>query len=169
MGLILVYTGNGKGKTSACLGQVVRALGGGLRVALVQFMKEPGCAGEHRLLAEMLGEDFLAGGCGFFRDEAERPRHRKAAEAALAWARGRVDGRDMLILDEALYALRAGLLSREEVESLLELARERACHVILSGRDAPAWLVESADLVTSMEEIRHPWQKGLPAVAGVDF
>ena len=63
--MILVYTGNGKGKTSACLGQVVRALGSGLRVAFAQFMKESGCAGEQQVLERLLGADFLAGGCGF--------------------------------------------------------------------------------------------------------
>lgn len=167
--MILVYTGNGKGKTSACIGQVVRALGGGLRVAFAQFMKEDGCAGEQRVLERLLGADFLAGGCGFFRREEDRPRHRSAAEATLLWARRRLADHEILILDEALYALRAGLLLREEVEALLLEARERDCHVVLSGRDAPGWLLETADLVTSMEEIRHPWQKGLPAVPGVDF
>ena len=167
--MILVYTGNGKGKTSACLGQVVRALGSGLRVAFAQFMKESGCAGEQRVLERLLGVDFLAGGRGFFRREEERPRHRSAAEQTLLWARRQLADHDMLILDESLYALRAGLLLREELESLLLEARERSCHVVLSGRNAPDWLLETADLVTSMEEIRHPWQKGLPAVPGVDF
>ena len=167
--MILVYTGNGKGKTSACLGQVVRALGRGLRVAFAQFMKEDGCAGEQRMLARLLGEDFLAGGRGFFRREEDRPLHRSAAEATLAWARRRLAGYDVLVLDEALYALRAELISREELEALLREAREQECHVILSGRDAPGWLLDTAELVTSMEEIRHPWQQGLPAVSGVDF
>ena len=167
--MILVYTGHGKGKTSACLGQAVRALGSGLRVAFAQFMKEPGCAGEQCLLERLLGADFLAGGCGFFRREEERPRHRQAAGRTLAWARRQLAGHDVLILDEALYALRAGLLLREEIESLLQEARENDCHVVLSGRDAPGWLLDAADLVTRMEEIKHPWRQGLPAVAGVDF
>lgn len=167
--MILVYTGNGKGKTSACLGQVVRALGGGLRVAFAQFMKESGCAGEQQLLVQLLGKDFLAGGCGFFRREEDRPQHRQAAESTLAWAYRQLADHDMLILDEALYALRAGLLRQEELESLMQAARKTGCHVVLSGRDAPEWLVKEADLVTSMEEVKHPWQQGLPAVAGVDF
>ena len=167
--MILVYTGNGKGKTSACLGQAVRALGSGLRVAFAQFMKEPGCAGEQRLLERLLGSYFLAGGCGFFRREEDRPRHRHAAETTLAWARRRLAGHDVLILDEALYALRAGLLPREDVEALLREARENDCHVVLSGRDAPDWLLRTADLVTRMEEVKHPWKQGLPAVSGVDF
>ncbi|MFR8277376.1 MAG: cob(I)yrinic acid a,c-diamide adenosyltransferase, partial [Desulfovibrio fairfieldensis] len=117
--MILVYTGNGKGKTSACVGQAVRALGQNMTVAFGQFMKRDGQAGEQRMLAQWLGPRFLAGGEGFLRREEDRPAHRAAALRVLAWARARVPEADMLILDECLYALDAGILTRQEVEALM--------------------------------------------------
>ena len=85
--MILVYTGNGKGKTSACLGQVVRALGCGLEPSFVQFIKKDGEAGEQTYLKRMLGDRFYAGGIGFFLSERERPRHKEAALETLRKAR----------------------------------------------------------------------------------
>lgn len=167
--MILVYAGRGKGKTSACLGQAVRALGHGMRVAFAQFMKRPGCAGEQEVLAGILGADFLAGGRGFFRDESDRPAHRAASLATLAWCRDRLETADLLVLDEALGALGRGLLEREELESLIHAARRASRHLAISGRDAPDWLTDLADMVTEMREIRHPHRQGLPAVRGVDF
>ena len=153
--MIIVYTGNGKGKTSACIGQAMRAL--------------PGCAGEQTVLARLLGDDFLAGGKGFLRREEDRPAHREAALATLDWARQRLERLDMLVLDETLYALKAGILERSEVEGLMEAARRDRCHLVLSGRDAPDWLVEAADLVTEMGEIKHPWRAGIKAAPGIEF
>lgn len=167
--MILVYTGPGKGKTSACLGQVVRALGRGLRVAFAQFMKRDGEAGEQAFLHQCLGDNFLAGGAGFFRDESVRPRHRAAASATLAWARSRLPAVDVLILDESLYALGHGLLLYEELQALLEDSITANTHLILSGRGFPNDLLPMVDLVTEMHEIKHPWQSGVPAVKGLDF
>ena len=113
--MILVYTGSGKGKTSACLGQAVRALGRGLRVAFAQFMKQDDRAGEQIFLRQCLGDNFRAGGAGFFRKEEERPAHRQAALETLAWAKERLPRADVLILDESLYALGHGLVTREEL------------------------------------------------------
>ena len=78
--MIIVYTGNGKGKTSACIGQAMRALGRDFAVGFGQFMKQPGCAGEQTVLARLLGDDFLAGGKGFLRREEDRPAHREAKQ-----------------------------------------------------------------------------------------
>lgn len=167
--MLLIYTGDGKGKTSACVGQAVRALGQGLNVAFGQFMKRDGQAGEQRLLAQWLGSRFLAGGEGFLRRAEDRPLHRAAALRVLAWAREQLGGADMLILDETLYALGAGILEREEVEDLLAEARARNRHLVLSGRNAPPWLIESADLVTEMREIKHPWRAGVKAAPGIEF
>ena len=152
--MIIVYTGNGKGKTSACIGQAMRALGRDFAVGFGQFMKQPGCAGEQTVLARLLGDDFLAGGKGFLRREEDRPAHREAA---------------LLVLDETLYALKAGILERSEVEELMDAARRTRCHLVLSGRDAPDWLVEVADLVTEMGEIKHPWRAGIKAAPGIEF
>lgn len=167
--MILIYTGNGKGKTSACVGQAARALGQGLNVAFGQFMKRDGQAGEQRMLAQWLGERFLAGGEGFLRRKGDLPAHREAALRVLAWAHAQLRSADMLILDETLYALGAGILEREEVEDLLVEARTRECHLVLSGRNAPEWLLEAADLVTEMIEIKHPWRAGVKAAPGIEF
>lgn len=167
--MILAYTGDGKGKTSACVGQTIRALGQGMDVAFAQFMKRDGQAGEQAMLSRLLGERFRAGGEGFFRDEEERPLHRRAALDTLAWAEERISGVDMLVLDESLYALGAGLLTREEMENVLEQAEKRQVHVALSGRGMPDWLKEAAHLITEMREIKHPWRQGVQAVRGIEF
>ncbi|AGW14905.1 cob(I)yrinic acid a,c-diamide adenosyltransferase [Megalodesulfovibrio gigas] len=169
--LVLVYTGDGKGKTSAALGQVVRALGHGHQVLFCQCMKRPDAAGEQRLLAALPGVDFLAGGLGFFRNEADRPRHRHAALDVLAWAADRLRRSPcfLLVVDEALYALDAGLVTREELESLLTLAGERGAHTVLTGRNCPPWLEERADLVSEVVCRKHPYAQGIPAVEGLDF
>ena len=151
--VILVYTGNGKGKTSACVGQAARALGRGMAVAFGQFMKRDGQAGEQRMLAQWLGPRFLVGGRGFLRREEDRPAHRAAALRVL----------------ETLYALDAGILNREEVEELMAEARAANRHLVLSGRNAPDWLVREADLVTEMGEIKHPWRAGVRAAPGIEF
>ena len=101
--------------------------------------------------------------------EEEREEHRAAALTLLEWARERLPHLDMLLLDESLYALRAGLLERAEVEALLEEARAASCHLVLSGRDAPQWLMDMADLVTEMGEIKHPAQSGVSAQRGIEF
>ena len=124
--MILVYTGDGKGKTSACIGQAVRALGQNLAVAFGQFMKRDGQAGEQAMLAQWLGPRFMAGGPGFLRREEDRPAHREAALRVLQWAQKQLENVDLLVLDETLYALKAGVLTREEVEELIALARARA-------------------------------------------
>ncbi len=167
--MILVYTGNGKGKTSASVGQAVRAHGQGLVVAFGQFMKEPGIAGEQRVLAQLLGSRFLAVGEGFFRQESERPRHRAAALRVLAWAQTQLEEVGMLVLDESLYALGSDLVHTEELQRLVDRAQEKGTHLVLSGRGAPAWLVERADFVTEMGEVKHPYTQGHKAQRGIEF
>ncbi len=167
--MILVYTGSGKGKTSACLGQAVRALGHGLNVAFAQFMKRDGEAGEQAFLRQHLADNFLAGGAGFFRNEAERHLHREAAFRTLVWAREKLPGVDVLILDECLYALGHNLINKAELQELLELSRSLERHLILSGRGFPEEWLAKVDLVTEMRELKHPWQQGIPAVKGLDF
>lgn len=167
--MIYVYTGNGKGKTSACIGQVVRARGRGLRVAFVQFMKRDGEAGEQTLLKELLGDAFFAAGEGFFRQETDRPKHRDAARRGLAWAESRTGQADVLIADEILYALGKKLLLEEEVKALIRHARAKETHLVLSGRGLPESLTPEVDLITEMMEIKHPWRTGQSAVPGLDF
>ncbi len=167
--LILIYTGNGKGKTSACVGQTVRALGQGLRVAFVQFMKRDEQAGEQILLRSLLQEYFYVGGRGFFRHEDERLMHTKAAYDALQWAQEHTQHVQMLVLDESLYALHSALLSQKDIEHIISLAKTNNTHLVLSGRYAPEWLQDAAHLVTVMEEKKHPWQQGIKAQKGIEF
>ncbi len=168
--MIVVYTGDGKGKTSAALGQILRALGHGLRVACAQFMKRDDVAGEQRFLATHLGDDFLVGGLGFFRDHQDRTRHREAALSTLVWASSKVAADvQVLVLDEVLYALGAGVLEQKELQALLDRARERNVHLVLTGRGLPEWLGRQADLITEMLPVKHPFNQGQGALKGIDF
>ncbi len=167
--MLLIYTGNGKGKTSACLGQVVRALGADKRVLFVQFIKQAGEAAEQIMLEKLLGENFYAGGAGFFLHEKDRLFHTKAAQKTLHWAKNHLPQADIIILDESLCALEQALITSEELADFLEAAKNQ--HVVLSGRHAalPQWLLELADMVTELREIKHPWQTGKKAVKGIDY
>jgi len=167
--MLLIYTGNGKGKTSACVGQAIRALGQGLAVAFGQFMKRGDQAGEQTMLAELLGENFLASGAGFYRD-SDFEKHREKAAQLLRWAEERLDqGVDMLILDETLYALNHGLLLEEEVRALIQRSRYQGCHLVLAGRNVPLWMVELADIVSDVTEVKHIYAQGGKARRGIEF
>lgn len=167
--MLLIYTGNGKGKTSACVGQTVRALGQGFRVAFGQFMKKDGLAGEQRLLAQLLGDGFCASGAGFYRDK-DHETHRGKAVELLGWAGERLArGLDMLVLDETIYALNHGLVREEEVRDLIGRCEALNCHLVLSGRGAPQWLVELADIVSDITEVKHIFAQGGKARKGIEF
>ncbi len=167
--MLLVYTGEGKGKSSATIGQSIRALGRNLKVAFAQFMKKDGHAGEQVVLRALLKDDFFAGGIGFFRKQDEFPEHRQAALAVLDWARSRLPGLDLLALDEALYALGAGLITRDELLEIIEKCRRNGCHLVLSGRGVPDWLAEKADLITEMRMVKHPYTAGTKAQEGIEY
>jgi cob(I)alamin adenosyltransferase len=168
--VLLIYTGNGKGKTSACVGQAVRALGQGLAVAFGQFMKKGGQAGEQRMLQEWLGENFLASGAGFYRNSSDHARHRAKALELLRWAEERLaHGLDMLVLDETLYALNHDLVLEMEVRELIARCREGGCHLVLSGRGAPEWLVEMADIVSDIAAVKHVHAQGGKATPGIEY
>ena len=169
LGLLHLYYGDGKGKTTAAMGLALRALGSGKRVVIVQFLKG-GQSGEIPLL-EQLGATIYRGKAGqkfvFQMNEAEKAATRALQNQNLAAALAQPC--DLLVLDETLYALKVGILERSEVEELMDAARRARCHLVLSGRDAPDWLVEAADLVTEMGEIKHPWRAGIKAAPGIEF
>lgn len=165
--LILVFTGPGAGKTSACAGHAVRALGRDISVVFAQFMKRPDQAGEQRTLARLLGENYLAAGRGFFRREEEREEHRREVLRLLSWLRGRDAG--VVILDEAIYALNVRLLSIDELSPWLERRGSRERHLILSGRGASDELIALADFVTVMECRKHYYQNGAAALPGLEY
>lgn len=173
-GLIIVHTGEGKGKTTAALGLAIRAWGDGLRVLILQFIKGGWKYGEMETiekLAQLQGRIELRRlGKGFQRQEDDKSQHIEAAKAALEEARAElVSGRyDLIILDEINYAVKFGLLAIEDVLGLLE-EKPEALHVVLTGRDARPELVEKADLVTEMKLIKHPYQQGIKAQKGIEF
>ena len=167
--MICVYTGAGKGKTSACLGQVLRALGHGKCVAFAQFIKRDGCAGEQALLHRLLGANFRADGLGFVKNCPDKALHCEAAKALLAWSRTILPTVWLLILDEVLYALHYELVTREALCELLACAQGAGTHLVLSGRHAPPWLVEISDLVTTLQPTKHPHSSGQKALLGLDY
>ncbi|UZP68141.1 cob(I)yrinic acid a,c-diamide adenosyltransferase [Desulfovibrio mangrovi] len=167
--MILVNTGNGKGKTTASVGLAIRALGQDLTVSFGQFMKRNEQAGEQKMLARLLGDRFHAQGKGFLTRPEQFPSHRAAAETLIEWAAEQLENADMVILDEALYALKSNLLQEDELRGLIAKARERNIHLVLSGRGCPEWLAEEADLITEMTEIKHPYKQGIPAQKGIEF
>ena len=178
-GLVIVYTGNGKGKTTAALGAVFRALGHGWRVLVIQFFKGdwPVVFGEVEM-AKRLSPQFELRqlGKGFVQamgDKKPLTEHLAAANDALKQAKEAItSGRyDLVVLDEIVYAIDyAGvqLVSVEEVLDLIE-AKPPSLHLILTGRNAPQALIDRADLVTEMREIKHPWQQKIPAQQGIDY
>ena len=171
-GLVLVFTGEGKGKTTAALGLVLRTLGHGERVAVVQFIKGGWQPGEARALA-VFGEalHWHALGEGFTWETQDRERDRDLVQRA--WQRScayLADGdRKLVVLDEVNVALKLGYLTLEQVLEGLAL-RPQLTHVALTGRGAPAALLDRADLVTEMKLLRHPFrEQGVKAQAGIEF
>ena len=178
-GLIIVYTGNGKGKTTASLGAVLRALGHGWRVLVIQFFKgdwpvvfgevEMGKRLSPQLEVLQLGKGFVK----FMGDKKPFEEHLSAAKDALRVAKTRMTsgGYDLVVLDELIYAIdyaEVQLVSLEEVLDLLD-AKPPSLHLILTGRNAPQAIIDRADLVTDMREIKHPWQQKIPAQEGIDY
>ncbi|MBP8626862.1 MAG: cob(I)yrinic acid a,c-diamide adenosyltransferase [Syntrophorhabdales bacterium] len=169
--MIIVFTGDGKGKTSAALGIALRASGYKMDTLIIQFMKKQGGSGEHRIqtpLSEHIevhafGGDFLFNG-------DDRAGHIKLAEEAWAFMERRLNERSfyMLILDELTLALKYGLLTIERVLDFLK-AKPHNLHVIITGRDAQKRLMDIADIVTEMRKIRHAYDIGMPAMQGIDF
>ncbi len=178
-GLIIVHTGNGKGKTTAGLGMVLRSLGHGYRVAIVQFIKgawEPAekASLNHWTLAsngEQPQLEFHAMGEGFTWETQDRERDIEKANAAWQKAQEFIGNPDfrLVFLDEINIALKLGYLNVEDV--LVGLDKKPVnSHIILSGRNAPAKLIEYADLVTEMTLVKHPFrEQGIKAQPGIEF
>ncbi|MDQ7780490.1 MAG: cob(I)yrinic acid a,c-diamide adenosyltransferase [Planctomycetota bacterium] len=187
-GILTLYTGNGKGKTTAALGAALRAIGHGRRVLMVQFIKGAWRTGEQVAARKLRGMFKLVSmGAGFVRSPsaASRARHVRAAESALRFAvREGATGRyGLVILDELNCAVSVGLLGAPScLEAIRSLLRTRvkgadasrsghgaAVNVIVTGRGAPGSFVRAADTVSEMCEVKHPYHAGVPAQAGIDF
>lgn len=182
--MIIVLTGDGKGKTTAALGQAVRAVGEGKRVLMVQFIKGPWKSGEDNveiLCGELsspqikrgvfklikMGKGFI----GIMGDTLPLKEHQKAAEEALEYARQEVrSGKwDIVILDEINNSVALKLLPKDKVLDFVKDAKTKLEHIILTGRDAPQEFLDQADLVTEMREVKHPFQKGIKGKRGVEY
>jgi cob(I)alamin adenosyltransferase len=170
-GLVIVHTGKGKGKSTAAFGLVLRALGNGMKVAIVQFVKGKWETGERAALARFEGEVTISTmGEGFTWETQDRRRDIAAARAA--WERAKEfiadDEHAMVLLDELNIVLRYDYLPVEEVVAALA-ARPAGKHVVVTGRNARDALIEIADLVTDMTLVKHPFRSGVKAQAGIEF
>lgn len=173
-GLLVVYTGDGKGKTTAALGMCVRAVGHNWNICLIQFVKGSWKYGELEGLKRLQPNvelHVVGEGCvGILGDTKNFEEHQKAAKKGVSLAIEKVkSGRyQLIILDELNVAMKLGLVTDEEVKSILD-ARSETQHLLTTGRDAADWLKEQANLVTEMREIKHPYQKGILAQKGIDW
>ena len=173
IGIIIVNTGNGKGKSSSGFGMAVRALGHGMKVGIVQFIKGAWDTGERTLLTTHFTHicQFHAMGEGFTWETQDKSRDIAMAQAG--WARAQDLIRDpairMVLLDEINIALRYGYLDAANVVAFLQAEKPAMTHVVLTGRGAPDALIEAADLVTEMTQVKHPFRSGIKAQAGVEY
>ena len=171
MGTIQIYTGNGKGKTTAALGQALRAVGQGFQVIVIQFMKGKINYGELEAVKKLAGFTIEQYGLPTFVNKA-KPSKEDIALAKKGFARAKEvilsDKYDMVILDEINVALDYGLVPLKE---LLEVVKQKPQNIelILTGRYAPKELIEVADLVTEMKEIKHHYRKGIQARKGIEY
>jgi cob(I)alamin adenosyltransferase len=172
-GLLIVHTGNGKGKTTAALGLLMRAAGRGLNCCMIQFMKSRNDRyGEH-VAAEKLGIEVHTMGDGFTWDTKNPEQDRQTARATwqLCVEKLRSGDYDLIVFDELVYVLSYKMLQVEEVVEEFRAVREAqpALHIVVTGRDAPEQLIAQADLVTEMREIKHPFTAGIKAQQGIEF
>ena len=173
-GLVIVYTGGGKGKTSAALGLVLRAVGYNHKVCMVQFVKGSWHYGELDSAKRLAPEfEMITAGKGFvgiLDDKSPREEHVKAANDTLVISREKImSGKfDVVILDEINYAIQLELLKLDDVIDLIK-SKPAELDLVLTGNHATKEVIELADLVTEMKEIKHPFKSGLKAKKGIDF
>lgn len=169
-GYIQVYTGNGKGKTTAALGLALRAAGSGLRVFIVQFIKKRRCS-EHRIIRERFSDlitiEQYGEGLILKRDPAEADR--RSAQKGLAKIRKIIESKayDVVILDEINVAVRYKLVELEDLLEIME-GKPKGTELVITGRYADPRVIEKADLVTEMREIKHYMARGLKARLGIE-
>lgn len=167
-GLLHVYCGDGKGKTTAAMGLALRALGNGKQVCVVQFLKS-GTSGELAPLQTLGAQVISGGGCGKFsfqmndreREETRFMHNQYLQKAAECHA-------DLLILDEACAALSTGLIDEELLKKTV-LGRPEGQELVITGRNPSQWMLDAADYITEMECRRHPYEKGIGARRGVEY
>jgi len=168
-GLLLVNTGNGKGKSTAAFGVAFRALGQGLTVSIIQFIKGKWKTGELRT-AQRLGLELMPMGKGFTWESENIEEDKALMRQAWTVASEKIlsGAYDLIILDELNYVLGYGYIPVIEVVRILQ-SRPPHVHVVLTGRNAPDEIISIADCVTEMRDIKHPYRSGIPAQKGIDF
>jgi len=170
-GLVQIFTGDGKGKTTAALGTILRAAGHGLKIFIVFFMKGDYAYGEYNSLSRLPDVEMASFGFRKFTDPANiKPEEKEQAKAALETARKAVisGNYDLVVLDEVNVALGFNLI---ELDDVIRLIKDKPSHVelILTGRRADSRLIEMADLVTEMVKVKHPFDKGIKARKGIEY
>lgn len=169
-GLVIVNTGDGKGKTTSAIGQAIRAVGSGFTVCFVQFIKGTWETGESSLLRSLDGIEFHSIGTGFTWLSEDKTEVVEKGRQAWRLAEQKVMSGDfdMVVLDELTYLVTYGIISEE---ALLTLIRQKpgALHLVITGRGASRGLVEVADLVTEMKEVKHPFSQGIKAQKGIEY
>ncbi len=171
--LIIIYIGTGKGKTTAAFGLAARCLGHGGKVCICQFIKSNLKTGEMLFFNKMDNTEIYALGAGFVYDvstEAELREHRTMAQDGLDLMRGKIMSGlyDIVIADEILDALEMGFVKTEDIIDILDNVPQ-STSIVLTGRKAPLELIDKADTVTEMVEVKHHFQKGIKAVKGIEF
>ncbi len=170
-GLVLLHTGNGKGKSTACFGQALRAAGQGFKVCIIQFIKGKWQTGEAKAFAALKDQvEFHVRGSGFTWQGNDKEEAIRVAREAFVFAREKVmsGDYDMVVLDELTYLISYGMVSEEEVVDMIT-TRPQALHLVISGRDASEGLIAAADLVSEVKAIKHPYEKGIKAQKGIEF
>jgi len=170
-GLLIVFTGKGKGKTTAALGLVFRALGHGFKVCVIQFIKGTWKYGE--LISSKRFEDLLdfhVMGKGFTWESENLQEDIKSAKEAWNFAKEAIlSGKyQIVVLDELTYLIKYKMVSEGEIVGFLS-NRPEELHIVVTGRDAPNSLIESADLVTEMVSLKHPYDRGIKAQKGIEY
>lgn len=175
-GLVHIYTGEGKGKTTAALGLAVRAAGAGLKVLFVQFFKEDGAeSGEKNFLRALEGFhiELLRSNCRhpyFTREKTDPEMVKRAIRTTFDVARRKVASGevDLLVLDEVFAAVKGEWIEEDDLHEFIK-ERPEGVEVVLTGRDAPVEIIKTADYVTEMLKIKHPFDAGTPARKGIEF
>ena len=170
-GLTLIYTGEGKGKTTAALGLLLRAWGNGLRVGCIQFIKSPERVVGERVALEKIGVPLMTAGKGFIFDPCDRDEHYAAAQEAWELARREImsGNYDLLVLDEITYLLNFGWIETDHFVAWLKENKPKNLHLVLTGRDAPEALINYADTVSEVREVKHHYHAGIEAQSGIEF
>lgn len=168
---VLIFTGEGKGKTTAALGMALRASGYGFRILIIQFVKEAD-TGEIHAVNAIKNIKIVQAGLGFLPDKADTDycRHQRAAEKGLAFAEESIEsgGYDLIVLDEICFSVDRGLLQEDEVIRVLSKATAEMS-LVLTGRGATDRLIEIADTVSHIQCVKHGYEKGIMAQKGVEF